>query len=115
MFDDPRKELELLQEQLLKDEEWFEKELDSAKRMIGQQPAAKRAPMPTPSAAPQKTAPVRNYANGYGQAAPQTRQVPEEKLPQPKTKGVRGPLTLAVIETLCIAGLAVYWVLFLLK
>ena len=60
MFDDPNKELAELQAQLEAQEEWFRRELDSAKRMIGQEPERKAAP----------AAPVRNYANGYGRNLP---------------------------------------------
>jgi hypothetical protein len=119
MFDDPKKELELLQEQLMKDEEWFERELDSAKRMIGVQPEKKpqrAAVTARPSATTAKTTTVRNYANGYGEAAAKLRQpVMEEEFPLPGKKGIRGPLTIVVLETLGIAGLAAYWLLFLLK
>ena len=38
MFDDPKKELQLLEEQLLKEEDWFEKELNEAKALIGDAP-----------------------------------------------------------------------------
>ena len=120
MFDDPKQELEKLQAQLLEQEDWFERELDSAKRMIGDMPA------PKAKAAIQPEAPVRNYANGYGekQDQPQIRELKlAEEAPQPKPKAKnkkkkeksnRGLIILALLETLGILGLAAYWVLVLL-
>lgn len=115
MFDDPKKELEQLEKQLLEDEEWFARELDSAKRMIGQMPEKPRraaSPRQTQPAA-SKSAPVRNYANGYGQGKPQPRKKPAEA-PIPK-KGITGLLILLGFELLGILGLAAYWFLVLLK
>ena len=105
MFDDPKKELEALQKQLLQDEEWFEKELDSAYRMLGdpvapKNPAGAQAGVPNRRSAPQVSA----------RPAPQ----PEEE-EVPKTKGIRGLVILAVLETLGIVGVVAYWLLVLLK
>ena len=114
MFDDPKKELEQLEKQLLEDEEWFARELDSAKRMIGQMPGKpQRSSAPQPSRTATKSAPVRNYANGYGKGKPQPRK-PQEEAPMPK-KGITGLLILMSFELLGILGLAAYWFLVLLK
>ena len=124
MFDDPSKELEKLQAQLLEDEDWFERELDAAKRMIGDMPASKAAPA---KAAPKNGAPVRNYANGYGEGQTQPR-IREMKLSEdsvqekPKAKSKkkkkeqsnRGLIILALVEAMGILGLLGYWVLVLL-
>ena len=113
MFDNPKKELEALEKQLLADEAWFEKELDSAKRMIGQAPqksrqaAAPRAPQTAKS--PVKTAPATEPAPSKKEKKSKKEQA------QPKKKGIRGLLILLAVETLGILGLIVYWVLFLLK
>ena len=108
VFDDPKKELEALQAQLEAQEDWFEKELDSAKRMIGDAPRAAR---PTSAAA---GVPARNQAG----AVPQHRKkAPEKPVPvkqQPKKKGIRGLVILAVLELMGIAGIAAYWLLYLL-
>ena len=111
MFDDPKKELEKLEKQLLEDEEWFARELDSAKRMIGQmpernnRPSAPRtpqAPKPAPKAQPTPKA--------------QSRQkVTQKKKSKTRKKSNKGLLILAALETLGILGLAAYWVLVLLK
>lgn len=120
MFDDPKKELEQLQDKLLQDEDWFEKELDSAKRMIGQRPEKDLAVRP---AAPEKKykeekaePPVRNFANGYGLGDTQvwTRELnfeEEEPQPQPRDMVVRKLLILAGLETLGILAVIGYWML----
>jgi len=105
MFDDPKKELEALEKQLLADEDWFEKELDSAKRMIGQNPQKPHRPAARTPQAPKAPA----------KPAPQPRKQPVREAPAPKKKGIKGPLILAAVETLGILGLIAYWVLFLLK
>ena len=113
MFDDPKKELEQLQKQLLEEEEWFARELDSAKQMIGDAPAYKPAkPAPKKASAPKApegAAPVRNYANGYGA------DEKKDKGKKKKKKGIRGLVILAALETLGIVGIVAYWILFLLK
>ncbi len=118
MTEDSKKDLELLEKQILENEEWFLRELDSAKRMIGQMPEQPAAPKATASAAAQPMPGIRNYANGYGQPAPQPRMQDmqaEEEAPIPQKKGTKGLLILAALETLGILGLAAYWVLVLLK
>ena len=90
--------------------------LDSAKRMIGQNPDQ---PAPAPREPAPKAAPVRNYANGYGQPQPQPRRrapapAPVEA-PLTKGKGIRGLVVLASLEILGILGLGAYWMLVLLR
>ena len=100
MFDDPNKELAALQAQLETQEEWFRKELDSAKRMIGQQPN-------TPAA------PARSYANNYGKQPVRKAYVPDipeiQEEEPPKKKSVRGLLILASLELLGIFAILGYW------
>ena len=103
MFDDPNKELEALQAQLDAQEEWFQRELDSAKRMIGQEPERKAAP----------AAPVRNYANNYGNQPIRKAYVPDipeiQEEEPPKKKSVRGLVILASLELLGIFAILGYW------
>ena len=111
---DPKKELEALQAQLEAQEDWFQKELDSAKRMIGQQPDA---PAAVPAAAP-AGAPVRNYANNYGEKTIQfdiPGQTAISEAPVPKQKGIGRLVIVALLELAGIAGIAAYWILVLLK
>ena len=118
MFDDPRKELEQLQEQLLKDEDWFVRELDSAKAMIGDQPTPKKRKTAAAGAVqaansqkkPQVTADpaIRNYANGYGASEP------GQEVPEVPKKSNKGLIILALLENLGIAAIAAYWLIFLL-
>jgi len=115
MFDDPKKELEKLQEQLLQDEDWFARELDSAKSMLGdlprQKPAApvqrtvaaeKVRSQTTPAPAPRKS------------SKPSVAEVTAREPVEEKKKSNKGLIILALLETLGIAALAAYWVLFLL-
>ena len=110
-MNDPKKELEALQAHLEAQEDWFQKELDSAKRMIGQQPDAPAAP-----AAP-VAAPVRNYANNYGEKTIQfdiPGQTAVSEAPVPR-KGIGRLVIIALLELAGIAGIAAYWILVLLK
>ena len=112
MFDDPRKELEELQEKLLQDEDWFEQELDSVKRMIGQKPEKDRV-----AAAKKKEeagkAPVRDLAKDDTQVWTRELNLEEEKN-QVKEKSNKNLVILAVLETLGILAIGAYWLLFLL-
>ena len=111
MFDDPKKDLEYLQEQLLREEEWFQRELESAKVMIGDAPR-KNTKKPQPQRTnPAPKAPVRNYANGYGEKTP---AADKRETAKPR-KGIGGLVALAVVETLGIVGVVAYWMLVLLK
>ena len=112
-MNDPKKELEALQAHLEAQEDWFQKELDSAKRMIGQQP---NAPAAVPAAAP-AAAPVRNYANNYGEKTIQfdiPGQAAVSEAPVPK-KDIGRLVIVALLELAGIAGIAAYWILVLLK
>ena len=106
VFDDPKKELEQLQKQLLQDEAWFEKELDAAHRLLGDEVVLKN-----PAGAQAGVPGRRARTQAAVHAAP--RPVPVQQVP--KTKGIRGLVVLAVLETLGIVAVAAYWVLVLLK
>ena len=105
-MNDPNKELEALQAKLEAEEDWFQKELDSAKRLIGQQPQPAEAP-------------IRNYANNYGakpvhKEAPKQQTIAQEKT-APKKKGIGRLVLIAGLELLGILGLGAYWALVLLR
>ena len=111
MFEDPKKELQRLQEKLLEEEAWFDKELEAAKAMIGDAPK-KPAPKPQSGQKTRKPDPkVRNYANGYGEKRPPVRNTEMAKT----RKGIGGLVVLALLETAGIVGVVAYWMLFLLK
>ena len=105
VFDDPKKELARIQAQIEEQEDWFEKELDSAKRLIGDAP---RAAKPTSAAA---GVPARNNPKSTATRKAAPKEVPVE---EPKKKGVKGLVILALVEILGIAGIAAYWLLHLL-
>ena len=135
IFDDPKKELKKLEQQLLQDEEWFDKELEAAKKLSGYAPARQKTSRPAQSGgrtaqgartqrpldqtqvyrtggAPQ----VRNAANNYGQSAGRAQKPVRKPEPEmePEEKGVKGLVVCAVVETLGIVGLVAYWVLMIL-
>ena len=98
MFDNPKKELAELEQQLLKEEEWFDTELAQAKALIGEEPVKKpKATKPAAAPASKKAAPKKGAA---------------KKTEKPKSN--RGLITLAILETLGIVGIVAYWLLFLL-
>ena len=115
MFDNPKKELEELEKKLLEDEAWFQRELDSAKRMIGQVPA--KAQRPTGPRTPQqaKSAPKSAPVSTQEPAKQPNKNKSGKKKSKKRAKSNKGLITLAVLETLGILGLAAYWVLVLLK
>ena len=113
MFDNPQKELEKLQEQLLQEEDWFTRELDSAKAMLAEQPGKKGRR----TAAGHAVQDVRKKTEV--KKPEQVKAVPVKKSnrkddPAPKEKGVRGLIILAALETLGIVGLVAYWLRYLL-
>ena len=121
MFDDPKKELQELEDQLLAAEEKKEESgLDDAEferlydEILAEFGPKKSAPEPVP-AAPEE-APIRNFANGYGGVVrtpplPAGDEILPDDEPVPTEKGGRGLIFLAVVESLAIAGLVMYWVL----
>ena len=115
MFDDPGKELKKLESQLLKDDDWFERELEEAKALLGEKPVKKvSAAKPAPDGKPEPQ--IRNYANDYGRDLSRFRRAPEEPEEEDygPVKGVKGLIILAVLETLGIVGIVAYWLVFLL-
>ena len=126
MFDDPKEELKKLEQQLLADEEkqpqkteeddWFEKELQEVKTLIGEP----RRPATAQSG--QVPNHVRNYANNYGKSVRGSGPVDfskstfkDEVLEKPKNTSIKVLTIIAILETLGILGLAAYWLLVLWK
>ena len=110
MFDNPKKELAKLEKQLLEDEEWFQRELDSAKRMIGQAPEKTRQ-----TSAPRTVQASPARSTGSVKTTPQPQAVKEKAPVRRKKKSAKGLLILLCAEILGILGLAAYWLLVLLK
>ncbi|MBQ8239125.1 MAG: hypothetical protein IJZ39_13380 [Oscillospiraceae bacterium] len=121
MFDDPKKELQALEDQLLAaeaqqetselDDAEFEKLYDEILEEFGPRKASGGdAPV-------QPEPPIRNFANGYGGVV-HSRPIgtdgdeilPDDE-PVPTEKGGRGLVVLAVLECAAIAGVVVYWAL----
>ena len=140
MFDDPKKELQRLQQELLAEEEyeedyldeedWLDQEIAEAKALSGYE----EPPQPQ----------VRNYANGYGaQAAPQyqrpaqpqqrtymsgysayreerpdyrahDRAFRDQVIEEEEEEKLGGLVALACLLTAGIVAVAMYWVLVLL-
>ena len=120
MFDDPKKELRELEDQLLAAEsnnetaelnnEQFEELYDEILEEFGPKEESFTAPL-SPS-----DPPIRNFANGYGGVVrtpplPAGDEILPDDEPVPTEKGGRGLIFLAVVESLAIAGLVMYWVL----
>ena len=120
MFDDPKKELRELEDQLLAAEEKQpESGLDDAEfeRLYDEILAEFGPRNSTGTAAPAAgEAPIRNFANGYGGVVP-TPPLPvgDEILSDdeavPSEKGGRGLIFLVILECMAIGGLALYWAL----
>ena len=104
MFDDPKKELQELEDQLLA----AEKE-DTEFQGLSDDILAAYAPVNLDMEEP----PIRNFANGYGRNIPQTPVTakPDATIPVIVEKKPRGLIFLAAAEGLAIAGVAVYWLL----
>ena len=131
MFDDPRKELRRLEEQLLAEEDpgpdvpedtlRMDDELEEARRLLGDEmpdDEEEEDEDPEPMV-------YRNFANGYGrrQSVPvrnrdrfdrDLEEYSDQVHDEPREKGVRGLVILACLELLGIAAVIVYWRLFLL-
>ena len=119
IFDDPKKSLERMQRQLLReeeeervitDEQWLDEELAEAKALLG---------MDTEADEDEQL--YRNFANGYGEfrqtqsydafVETDDEEEPEEVKPVSK---IRGQLALTFVLLAGIAAVAIYWVAVLL-
>ena len=121
MFDDPKKELEELERQLLAEEEvpepamLDEAEFEALYHEILEEFGPRQAETPADP-------PIRNFANGYGFYIPPrheiTLAVPEDALPSepelPKVKGNGGLIFTICLESIAIAAVLGLWILSLL-
>lgn len=118
MFDDPKKELKKLEQQLLAEEEneWLDDQLAQAHALLGDDIEPEDMDATRIYRDDFGKMPVRNYANGY--AAPrQTCDYDEQYVDEPDTaqeeapreKGIAGLIVLALLEMLAIAVVIVYW------
>ena len=114
MFDDPKKKLRELEDQLLaaEENEKFHAEQDAEFQKIYEEVLAEFGSVDAPEQEP----PIRNFANGYGKDFHRPMQKPVEipvKIPDPEPVQPRehsGFLTfLFCVECLAIAGVAVFW------
>lgn len=114
MFDDPNKELKKLEDQLLKDEQWLDRELAAARALIGEEtPKKKKAPPVRGSADTQQKA-ARVVIPNTGDYDLDEKKVKKSKKKGKKKKSNRPLVILAVLETLGIVGVVVYWLIMLL-
>ena len=117
MFDDPKKELQELEDQLLAAETPVHVNDDEEFQRIYAEVLAEFGP----GDAQEQEPPIRNFANGYGRNVqpvtpvapppmPEPEPILEEEEPTPtKRERIGGLVFLAVIECLIFAGLAAFW------
>lgn len=129
MFDDPKKELQRLEDELLKAEmndEEFERFYSDLYEEFGPKEEDLLAGSPAKK--------VRNYANGYGQTnqpkqpgavrqsgngqKPASRPTYSDShrsaAPAKKEKGIKGLVITACCLSLAIVAIVIYWIIFLL-
>lgn len=124
IFDDPRKSLERMQRQLLReeeeyeeeeyltDEEWLDEELAEAKALLEEEEPEEE----------EDEILYRNYANGYGAARQaigfdeleEAEETEETEEPARPAKKMNGQLMLTFFLLAGIAAVAIYWVAVLL-
>lgn len=124
MFDDPKKDLRRMEQQLLQVEEeddWLEEELADVRHLLGEED------LDATRVFRQEEMPVRNFANGYGRniyyEEPQYEE-PEMDFDEyrdeaydyeePPRKDNTPLVILALLETLAIVGVVMYWLVKLL-
>ena len=116
LFDDPKRKLQELEDQLLAAEETTLEQEDEFQKIYAEV-LAEFGPGDTQEQEP----PIRNFANGYGRNVqpvtpvapppmPEPEPILEEEEPTPtKRERIGGLVFLAVIECLIFAGLAALW------
>ena len=122
MFDDPKKELKKLEEQLLKEEEWLERELAAARELIGDQPVkkVKKTPTAKKTVENKEDAPVRGSEETRKKAekvvvpASGDYDLDKKKTKKKAGKSNRGLVILSILETLGIVGIIAYWMIMIL-
>lgn len=98
MFDDPGKHLQRLERQLLEEEDnWLDQELAEAHRLLGDE---------LPEAGP--------AARPLCPGAAGVEDEDDTQAPEPRKKGIRGLVTVLMLELLGIAAVAAYWLRYLL-
>ena len=114
MFDNPRKELQELEDQLLAAEEYTQEQEDEFQKIYAEVLAEFG-----PGDALDQEPPIRNFANGYGRnvqpvtpVAPPPLPEPEpifmEEEPIPQREPIGGLVFLVILECLIFVGLAAY-------
>ena len=118
MFDDPKRKLQELEDQLLAAEDTTLEQEDEFQKIYAEVLAEFG-----PGDAQEQEPPIRNFANGYGRNVqpvtpvapppmPEPEPILEEEEPTPtKRERIGGLVFLAVIECLIFAGLAAWWIL----
>ena len=110
MFDDPKKKLRELEDQLLAEETATEKPDDEFDRIYAEILADVGDDEP----------PIRNFANGYGRNVqpvtpvapppmPEPEPIFEEEEPLPQRERIGSLVFLVIVECLIFAGLAAFW------
>ncbi len=110
MFDDPKKNLRRLEQQL-----WEE-------RISGKDPEEDWDLPDEEEAEDPEAPPIRNYANGYGRSVRNRdrgdvdlEQYSSQVYEPPKKKGLGGLLLLLLLEMIGILAVVAYWKLYLLR
>ena len=116
MFDDPRKALNRLQQELLEEEEEYEEEYLSEDEWLDEEIAEAKAMLGMDEADDEDDPVIyRNFANGYGRPARYREESvddeEEEEIVVDDTKGQRILMFLLVMGILAVAG---YWMVVLL-
>ena len=125
VFDDPKKNLHRLQQELLAEEEEYEEDYLSEDDWLDQELAEARVLAgldAEPEAPVRGSVQQRSYLSGYSayqqeRPAYESREVyyEDEEIDEEEEQGIRGLVALAVVLTLGIVAVAAYWVLVLLR
>ena len=123
IFDDPRKSLEQMQRQLLREEEEYEEEYLTEDEWLDEEIAQTKALLEMDAEEEEDEDEIlyRNFANGYGEfrqtpsydAFVETDDEEEPEKVKPVSK-IRGQLALMFVLLAGIAAVAIYWVAVLL-
>ena len=114
IFDDPKKSLERMQRELLREEEKYEEEFLTEEEWLDEEIAEAKALLGMDEEDEDEQL-YRNYANGYGNYRQPRRyddfeEDEEEDEPELPPKDHRGQLALTVVLLAGIAAVAIYWV-----
>ena len=114
IFDDPKKSLERMQRELLREEEKYEEEFLTEEEWLDEEIAEAKALLGMDEEDEDEQL-YRNYANGYGNYRQPRRyddfeEDEEEDEPELPPKDHRGQLALTFVLLAGIAAVAIYWV-----